>query len=101
MATSFKDLNIEIDEEGNGLKGDKISIKRVFNREIKVHEYKIKDSKIKVGEKCLWLQISINEIMYVMFTGSGIMQRQIQKVAPDDFPIITTIIDDNGKYRFT
>ena len=99
MATSFKDLKLE--EEETGFIGDKLSMKRIFNKEIWVHAFKIMPSTKKDGTKCLWMQISMNDIKYVVFTGSGILQSQIQKIATEAFPIITTIIDDNGKYRFT
>lgn len=47
----FKNFNIHA--ELNSFTGDKIKIEKVLNREIKVLDFKIEDSKIKPGTKLL------------------------------------------------
>jgi hypothetical protein len=94
----FKDFQITANT--STLKGDKIKIERIFNREITVHGFTIKPSKYNSGE-CLWLQISIGEIEHVVFSGSGVLREQIKKVPPERFPFNTTIVKDNDAHVFT
>lgn len=98
----FSDLGITA--ESKAFTGDKIKIERVLNREIVIHEFKIEPSKLD-GNKgngfCLYLQISIGDIKYLIMTGSGYLQEMIKKVPQDKFPITTTIVKDNERYIFT
>lgn len=96
---TFKDLGITPDSKG--FTGDKISVDRIINRQIAVHDYKIVDSKVKTGEKCLHLQISIGETKHVVFTGSVLLMNALQKIKRSDFPFTTTIIKENKGLYFT
>jgi hypothetical protein len=83
--------------------GDKIKMARVLNRDIEVHDYKLEDTKIPeaTNKKCLYLQISIEGVKYVVFTGSSVLIETIQQVPKGDFPFATKIIKDNERYEFT
>lgn len=105
MTTSAQENNFEdfgIEAPKAGLVGDKISIEKLFNKKIRVHRFKIEDSKIMKGTKCLYLQVSKGEEMYVVFTGSQILLEQIIKVSPNKFPFNATIIKrEDDSYAFT
>ena len=95
----FKDLGIQKPPEC--FTGDKISIDRLFNREINVHDYRITDSKVKENTKYLQLQISIGETMHVVFTGSLMLMDIIKKVDKSKLPFSTRIVKENRRYDFT
>jgi hypothetical protein len=100
----FSQFNIKAPSKG--FEGDKIKMERVLNREILVHEYKIEKSKVKSyqdrgSERCLYMQISINDVKHVLFTGSTCLIEQIEQVPKSNFPFVTTIVKDNQRLMFT
>lgn len=96
----FKDLGIE--PPAQGFTGDKIRMDRILNREIIVHDFKIENSKYEKGNgKCLYMQIQLNNVKHVVFTGSTSLMETIQKVPKSAFPFKTTIIKDNERFEFT
>lgn len=97
MATKFKDLNITTTI--NHFVGDKISINRVINKSIIIHEYKIEPSKF--NDQCLHLQIDVDGDKRVLFLGSKNLINTIEQIPKEKFPIETTIIKDNNFYEFT
>lgn len=97
MATKYKDLKITTTI--NHFTGDKISINRVLNKPILIHEYKIEPSKYK--DQCLHLQIEVDGEKRVLFLGAKILIEAIQKIPTEKFPVETTIIKDNNYYEFT
>jgi hypothetical protein len=96
---NFKDFNIE--PELLSFTGDKIKIDKVLNKEIKVLDFKIEDSKVKTGTKLLTLQIEKSGENHIIFTGSTILMQQIQKVQKDKFPFNTTIVKESEHLKFT
>lgn len=96
---NFKDLGIKNNTQA--FVGDKIKIDRILNREISVHGFKIEDSKVKSGTKCLYMQISIGDAKHVVFTGSVVLMDMIQQVSSADFPFKTTITRENERLEFT
>lgn len=87
-----------------GFEGDKIKMSKVLNREIVVHHFKIEDSKVfkeKGTGKCLQLQISLNGNKHVIFTSSSGLIEVIKQVPENGFPFITTIIEENERFKFT
>lgn len=97
--TAFKDLGIKA--ELSNFTGDKIKIDRLLNAEISVLDYKIEDSKVKQGTKCLVLQLEKNGTKHVLFTGSTILMQMIKQVPKDKFPFTTTIIKESEHLEFT
>src|SRR5690606_29228768 len=96
---AFKDFNIK--PEINAFTGDKIKIERIINVPITVHGFKIEASTVKEGTKRLTLQIEKNQTKHIIFTGSKVLQQQIEKVPKDKFPFMATIIKDNEYFEFT
>lgn len=96
---NFKDFNIK--PELSPFTGDKIAIKRIFNVPIKVLSYKVEPSKHKKGSDFLTIQIEHQDEKRVIFTGSSILIKQIQRVPKDKFPFITTIKNNNEYFEFT
>jgi len=97
---SFKDFGIK--PALTSMLGDKIKIDRILNRQIIVHDYRIEDSKYGNGSsKCLYLQIELNGIRNVVFTGSAVLIDLIQQVPKSEFPFTSTIIKDNERFEFT
>jgi hypothetical protein len=95
----FSEFGIQPDTKK--LIGEKIKIAKVFNIDITVDDFRIEDSRIKTGEKCLWLQIELKGEKRVIFTSSKSLIHQIQKVPATGFPFTTKIIEDNDTYEFT
>lgn len=97
----FKDLGIKTNIQS--LKGDKIKIERILNKEITVVRYKIEPSKLadKGNGMRLVFQILHNGIDHIVFTGSGVLMDMIQQVPKEDFPFTTTITKTNDYFEFT
>ena len=96
---AFKDFNIK--PTINAFVGDKIKIDRVINMPITIHGFKIEASTIKEGTKRLTLQIEKNQTKHIIFTGSKVLQQQIEQVPKDKFPFVATIKKDNEYFEFT
>jgi hypothetical protein len=100
----FSQFNIK--PPTKGFEGGKIKMSRILNKEIVVHDYKIEESKVaafreKGSGKCLYLQISFDNEMHVVFTsGSGLIET-IQLVPKAQFPFTTIIVEENDRYKFT
>ncbi|WP_346236133.1 hypothetical protein ABDK00_017000 [Niabella insulamsoli] len=97
---SFSDLNIQ--PTYNSFQGNKIDIDDLLNKKITVHAYKIGDSKYERGNgKCLTMQITVDQELRVVFSGSTHLQQTIEMVPKDKFPFTTTIIKKNKCHQFT
>lgn len=94
---SFKEFGIK--SELHNFTGDKIKMSRILNREIVVYDYKIEDSKYK--DKCLYMQIELEERRHVVFTGSKTLIDMISRVPNGEFPFKTIIKEENERYEFT
>lgn len=84
------------------LEGNKLKLDDVVNREITVLDYRIKESRYKKEncEKCLTLQLKLEDKTYVMFTGSNVLRDQVDKYK-HKIPFITTIKKIDRYYTFT
>ena len=81
------------------LDGDKIKLDDVLNKEIIIIGYSIKSSKLKEG-KYLTLQIEFADKKHVIFTGSEVLIKQIEKYQ-SEIPFQTTIRKINKYYSLT
>lgn len=95
----FKDFGIKTPLQS--FVGDKIKIDRIINREITVYDFRVEDSKYGSNRKCLYLQIGIGDLKYVVFTGSTVLIETIQQVPKTEFPFATTIVKDNERFEFS
>ena len=96
---NFKDLGVSAEQKG--FVGEKISSKKILNRQIEVHDFMIKPSKHYAGSPCIWLQIKYNNELRVVFLEGKKLQEVLEKVSKDDFPFETTIVQENDWYDFT
>lgn len=94
----FKDFAITTEKP---FTGEKISIKKLLNREIKVLDFKVAPSKKKENTDFLTLQIIWENEKRVVFTGAKGLINQINQVERKKLPFITTISDNNDYYEFT
>lgn len=98
---NFSDFNIK--PEITCFNGKKIEIEDILNRKISVSAYKISDSKYPKtpGDKCLHLQITIDDVERVVFTGGKTLMNMIKMVDEKRFPFKTTIIKQNKRLEFS
>ncbi|ATL45445.1 hypothetical protein CQS02_20135 [Elizabethkingia miricola] len=95
----FSDFNIKPKE--NTFTGKKIDIDDILNIEIIINKYQIKDSTKKSNTKYLTLQIEIDNIQRIVFTGSKNLIDLISQVPEDKFPFSTTIKKNDRRLEFT
>lgn len=101
---SFKELGVSA-PESEALEGPKIDINKLFGREIIIHKFLLKPSKIKESGNpvCLWMQISLDGTKRVVFSGSSYLQKMIAQIPnPEGFQFRTVIVKkDNDSHQFT
>lgn len=97
----FKDFNIRIPD--SILEGDKIRIERVLGKRIVVHGFRIVPSKFaeQNNKECLHLQIEMNSLKYIIFTGSKTLMSLILQINKENFPFETTIVKNSERFEFT
>jgi hypothetical protein len=97
----FSDLGIKPTQKR--LVGDKIKIAKILNREILVRDYRLEDSKYGKNRsgKCLYLQIEIDGVKHIVFTGSDVLIDMISQIPKEKFPILTTIIKEGEWFEFS
>lgn len=83
--------------------GEKIKMAKILNKEIVIHNFRIEDSKYPKNKsgKCLYLQIELDQVKYVVFTGSDVLINTIKEVQPDQLPFSSTIIQEGECYLFS
>ncbi|MBW2342493.1 MAG: hypothetical protein JRF53_00510 [Deltaproteobacteria bacterium] len=84
------------------LDGDKVKLDTILNQEIEIVGYRIGDSnysKNKSG-KYLTLQIKIEHEVKIVFTGSDVLIKQIEKYG-NEIPFSATIKKINRYYIFS
>ena len=84
------------------LDGEKIRIDDILNVELIIIGYKVAPSKYEKNKsgKCLTLQIQLNDVHRVVFTGSDVLISQIELYAAE-FPFIATIKKIDRFYSFS
>lgn len=87
-------------EETKSFEGDKKRIDDILNQELLVTDFKIKDSKKKQDTLYATIQFKVDEINYIVFTGSGVLIDQLEKYK-DNLPFYTTIKKIDRYYTFT
>lgn len=97
---SFSEFGIKPKEVG--FKGKKIDIEMLFDEEITVQGYEIRDTKIPEykNPKCLYMQVEYKGAQRVVFTGSSVLMTMIEQVPKDEFPFVTTIVEQGERYEF-
>jgi hypothetical protein len=75
----------------------------ILDQEIVIHDYKVVPSKYpdKAYDRCLHMQISIDQKKHVLFSGSKNLVLHLEQVPRCNLPIATTIIKRDKKLMFT
>ncbi len=87
-------------EESKLFEGSKKRIDDILNQEILVTDFKIKDSKKRQDTLYATIQFKIDNINYIVFTGSNVLIDQLEKYK-DNLPFYTTIKKIDRYYTFT
>ena len=95
----FSDFGVSVDLP---MSGEKIKISKILNCEIIVNDYKLNESKYSknTSGQCLTLQIIIEGVKRIVFTGSDVLIRQVKQINKDDFPFMCTIVQEGDHYEF-
>lgn len=96
---NFKDFGIKPKE--NTFTGKKIDVDDVLNIEVIVEGFKIQDSTKKHGTQYLTLQLDVEGVKRIVFTGSKNLMDMISQVPEKKFPFKTTIKKNDKKLEFT
>lgn len=96
---NFKDFGIK--SQIVAFTGDKISVKKLVDKNtlISVLKFKVEESKKKPGTDYLTMQIEIDGVKHVVFTGSAGLISQIRQVPEDKFPFTTIIKKDSNDFN--
>lgn len=87
-------------DETKSFEGDKKRIDDIVNKDILVLDYKIKDSKQHKNTQYVTIQFKIDDIEYIVFTGSKVLSEQLEKYK-DNLPFYTQIKKIDKYYTFT
>lgn len=89
----------EFATDETALDGEKKKLSEILNQEIVVTGQMITQSTKNNGE-CLKLQYRLNSNLYVTFTGSKVLIKQVKKYK-DQIPFVATIKQVGMYYAFT
>lgn len=94
----FSDFSVE----PNTPQGDKIKIDEILNQDIEILSFIVNVSKYPKDNqsRCLMLQFKLNGKIRVLFTGSDVLIRQIEKYATE-LPFVARIKKVNRYYTFS
>ena len=97
----FSDLGINVDHKK--FVGNKVQLHKYINIEMVIHDYEIRPSKYpeRGSNDCLWLQISMEDKMYVTFSVSKVLMKTLKLIPEEGFPFSTTIVNKNDCYELT
>lgn len=87
-------------EETKSFEGDKKKIDEILNKDILIIDYKIKDSKQHKDTQYVTIQFKLEDISYIVFTGSKVLSEQLEKYK-DNIPFYTQIKKIDKYYTFT
>lgn len=87
-------------EEPRPLEGDKIPIDSILNKELTITGHKIGKTKYMRGnsDKCLTIEVEIDGVKRVVFTGSRVLIDQMEKYSCY-IPFVAEIVKINKYYR--
>ncbi len=97
----FKFSEFGIKPKVQALRGDKIKIERVLNKQIVVEAFRIEKSTVRDGTDCLHMQVIVDNDTRVIFSGGRYLIEMIQKIPREKFPFTTTIVKQESRLEFT
>ena len=89
----------DFSEEGTQLPGDKVKIDTILNKPIVITGYRISPSKFDKPDY-LCIQFEFEGKVYVVFTGSTVLMRQMRKYQ-NQIPFETTIVQHDKYFTFS
>lgn len=90
----------EFADENNRFEGDKIRIDDVLNKKIIVQKFMLNKSKYEGKGSYVTIQILIDDVPKVIFTGSQVISSQCDKYEKE-MPFMATIKKIDRYYTFT
>lgn len=90
----------DFSEENQNLVGEKLPIRKIFDKEVIVKAYRVMDSKAVPGKSCAQIQVDMDGKDYVVFTTSTVILRQLNQYA-DKMPFSTTVCCMGRYHTFT
>ena len=90
----------EFAKEQLPMPGQKKRLDEILNKKITVVDYKIRRSKHREGGECLQLQFLMDDEVFILFTGSGVLIHQIESCA-DKIPFECTVSKVDRYYSFS
>lgn len=95
---NFKDLPIKFIERDTFV-GDKIEIRKVFDKRIEILKYKIGESRYK-GD-FMSMQVVLDGKKYLIETASKNLMHYMRQIPDELLPFKTTITEIDNTYKFT
>lgn len=87
-------------DETKAFDGDKKVLDDILNHEILILDFKIKDSKQRIGSKYLTIQFRIGDKTFIVFTGSTVLINRLEKYK-ESLPFYATIKRIDKYYTLT
>lgn len=87
-------------KESKAFDGDKKKLDDILNQEILILDFKVKDSKQRIGSKYLTIQFKKDDKTFITFTGSNVLINQLEKYK-DNLPFYTIIKRIDKYYTLT
>lgn len=90
----------EFSEEPKLLDGEKLKLDNILGKEVTIINYRVGKSKFHSDQSYLTIQISVEDITYIVFTGSLVLENQLIKYN-SQLPFIATIKKIKNYYTLT
>ena len=87
-------------DESKSFDGEKKKLNDILNKEILILDFKVKDSKHRIGSKYITIQFRENNENFIVFTGSIVIINQFEKYK-DNIPFYTIIKRIDKYYTLT
>lgn len=96
----FSDFNIITQSP---LEGRKIPIMDVLNVNVIVRGFRVANSKFPRAnnDRCVYMQIEVDGVSRVLFTGSGIILSQLEQIPENGFPFKAKIIRSGQSFQLS
>lgn len=95
----FSDFNVTPPERI--FDGEKIKIFKILNKEVKVINYRLVESKFKQAQQRLDLHIELDGVRFIVFTGSISLIKMITQIDKSELPFLTIVEKDGESFKFT
>jgi len=87
-------------DETKSFEGEKKKLDDILNKEILILDFKVKDSKQRMGSKYITIQFRDNDKNFIVFTGSMVLINQFEKYK-DNIPFYAVLKKIDKYYTLT